>query len=559
MNSRIGQSRSTLVSDFETTTDKDDCRVWAWGVCNVWDASLVELGNSIESFIRRCTNENATIYFHNLAFDGMFILDYIMKHGFVHVDRNPKNGEFSTLISDKGKFYSITVRWDNGILTEFRDSLKKLPMSVSNIATSFNLDEIKGSIDYDKYRPVGHKLTDAEKDYIINDVTIVAKALRVQLEEGMLKLTVGSDSLKQFKDGIGKKQFSRLFPQLPLPMDAEIRLAYRGGFTYADERTRGRIVGPGKAYDVNSLYPSVMYDSVLPYDHPRFTRGKPEITEAYPLFITSITFTAELKPGHIPCIQVKGSPYFVGTEYQRSIPEPVTMFCTNVDLDLWCEHYDMDILSYNGAWQFKGLQGIFNDYIDYWSNIKKTETGGLRTIAKLHLNSLYGKFATNPNVTGKIPYLQNGVVHLALGPEDQRAPVYTAMGVFITAYARDRTIRAAQANYGSFLYADTDSLHLQTLDAPAGLTVDNHELGAWKHEYTFKRALFARAKAYTVQFEDEALLTHIAGLPDTVAEDVGFADYFNGKVFSGKLQPKRVSGGVVLEDVGFTLNKLINQ
>src|SRR5699024_11284871 len=105
MNLSSGQNRSTWVSDFETTTDPDDCRVWAWAVCNVDDYDHIEIGNSIESFISWCSGRNSVVYFHNLAFDGSFILDYILRDGFVHVDGRPRSGAFSTLISDTGKFY----------------------------------------------------------------------------------------------------------------------------------------------------------------------------------------------------------------------------------------------------------------------------------------------------------------------------------------------------------------------------------------------------------------------------------------------------------------------
>ena len=237
---------------------------------------------------------------------------------------------------------------------------------------------------------------------------------------------------------------------------------------------------------------------------------------------------------------------------------------TNVDLALWQEHYDMEILSYNGGWMFQGVQGVFCDYIDKWMEVKANNEGGLRDIAKLMLNSLYGKFATNPDVTPKIPVFEDGVVKLRLGPEETRNPVYTAMGVFITAYARDYTIRAAQQHYDVFAYADTDSLHLLIDGDPDTLDVDPNKLGAWKFEYAFDSALFVRAKAYIEHLvpgqgkindkHPSGYVTHIAGLPDKVAEKLSFEDFTNGRVFEGKLVPKRVPGGIVLQDAGFTLN-----
>ena len=557
--------RQNYVADFETTTRADDCRVWAYGLANIdtaetlWD---VEIGTSIHRFCDRISEENSVCYFHNLKFDSAFILDYLFHQGYTHAGENPRRGQFTSLISNMGAYYSITVHWKNGKRTEFRDSLKKLPYSVSVIAKAFNLAEAKGELDYHAERPVGHIATADERAYIAADVLIVARALKNQFSEGMTRLTVGSDALEEFKQVTGKRMFDKLFPVLPEIMDQEIRAAYRGGFTYSDPRFRGKVVGPGIVYDVNSLYPSVMYDRMLPYGEPVYSPGLPVADRDYPLFIVSITFTAKLKPGHVPCIQVKGTSLFLATEYQMHIKEPVTLSCTNVDLQLWMDHYDLEILAYNGGWRFHGVTGLFTEYIDKWMRIKTENTGALRALAKLMLNSLYGKFATNPNITGKYPAFddENNVVKLVLGPEEKRDPVYTAMGAFITAYARDITIRAAQDNYDVFAYADTDSLHLLTPDDPLGLDIDEHKLGTWKKEYKFEAALFIRAKQYierlypVIPFVPEHV-THVAGLPEKIAKQVTIDNvYGKGEVrFAGKLQPKTVPGGVVLDDVGFTL------
>jgi hypothetical protein len=276
---------------------------------------------------------------------------------------------------------------------------------------------------------------------------------------------------------------------------------------------------------------------------------------------------------------------FIGTEYLKEITEPTTLMVTNVDWDLYNDHYDIEVLAYGGGWRFRAREGMFNGYIDKWMEVKAKETGGKREIAKLHLNSLYGKFASNPNVTSKIPVLEDGKVRLLRGDAETRDPVYTAAGVFITAWARDITIRAAQANYGSFAYADTDSLHLLQDSIPASINVHPTELGAWKHEYNFVNAFYIRPKAYMeqksltnthkvacingcnimhkhVKIEDECKenceINHhfenrIAGLPVTVSEKLSFNDLVEGNVIKGKLQPKTVPGGVVLTEVGYKL------
>lgn len=510
-------------------------------------------GRDIRSFCEHVSAiRSSVIYFHNLAFDGSFMLDWLLKNGYRHTSqRSPRKSQFTTLISSMGKFYSLKICWKNGHRTELRDSLKKLPMSVANVAKAFKLDTIKGEIDYDAYRPIGHDPTQDELDYLYNDVAIVSQALAVQRSQGMKKLTVGADSMAEFKSLMGSDLFDRMFPVLPVSMDAEIRKAYRGGFTYVDPRHKGKVIGAGRVYDVNSLYPSVMYSRPMPYGVPDFTEGDP--TETGKLWIGAVTITAKLKPNRIPCIQIKGSLFFGETEYLSEITEPTMISCTSVDFALWQDQYDIEVLSWEGAWIFRSVDGIFTKYIDKWMKVKEESEGGLRLIAKLHLNSLYGKFATNPDVTPKIPVLDGDVVRLVRGIEETRDPVYTAVGAFITAYARDVTVRAAQDHYEHFVYADTDSLHLLIEDDPETLDIHPSRLGAWKHETTFARACYARAKAYCEELPDGSSITHVAGLPEAIAETVTLESFTPGRVFGGKLTPTRVNGGIVLTNVTYTL------
>lgn len=537
------------VTDFETTTDPDDCRVWAWASVNISDIDDYRTGTDIESYIDFLTERPSVTYFHNLAFDATFILDYILKNGYSYVPSSPGPGEFTTLINDMGKFYSITLVTYNSVRTEFRDSLKKIPLSVEDTAKAYKLDYRKLEIDYDAKRPVGYWPTDSEWEYIKHDVLIIALALRTVINSGMKKLTVGADALADYKGMIGRKEFNRIFPVIDAEIDKEIRKAYRGGYTYADERFAGRLLGEGRVYDVNSIYPYVMKERPMPCGRPTFHDGGPRAGDT--LYITNITFTARLKQGFIPIIQVKKNLHFNPTEYQRTIDTPITLSCTNVDLDLWLKHYDMDILSLNGTFSFDRIGNAFDCYVDKWGNVKQNSVGGMRTIAKLFLNSLYGKFATNTDVTGKYPYLDDGIVKLKTGPTEERLPVYTPVGIFITAYARELTINSAMANYNRFAYADTDSIHLIGTDDPVGIDVHETRLGAWKHENDFTEAVFVRAKQYSERLADGTVSTHIAGLPRNVARDIAPSDLLTDHVWHGKLIPRKVPGGTVLLDTTF--------
>lgn len=543
----MGKNTKVIVADLETTTEPDDCRPWAYGWVDIEspEPEHVSVGNDLEDFITEISEFDSQCYFHNLKFDGTFLLHYLLTHGFTWVnDRNLIRREFTSLISDNGMFYSIKVRWPNGNITEFRDSYKKLNLSVKSVAEAYGLETLKGEIDYELERAPGWEITPDEDKYIRHDVSIIAQAMKQLYDVGADRLTIGSDSLREFKQIT--KTFKTLFPIFNESLDTEIRRAYRGGFTYADPRFTGRIVGKGMSLDVNSLYPSMMIDRMLPYGEPAYSEGLPVATDLRPLFIFTVTFTARLKDGHIPCIQIKGNHRFAETEYLRLIDEPTTLTVTNVDWKLYLEHYDIDVMQYHGGWCFKAATGIFDEYVEKWREVKENSTGGMREISKLHLNSLYGKFATNPVLKPKYPVLEDGVVRLKLGEEDRRPPVYTAVGVFITSWARDLTIRSAQANYDVFAYADTDSLHLLTDTIPENLDMDQVRFGAWAHEYDFKKAFYIRSKAYLEQKLDGTYVNRIAGLPTQVSAGLTFDDIYDGNVIEGKLTARNVPGGVVL-------------
>lgn len=547
----MSKKLTELVADFETTTDREDCRVWAYGLSTVELEPSTVYGNCIEDFIDRIEHESTIIWFHNLAFDGSFIIDWLLNNHYTWVKDSPGIGEFTTLISGMGKFYQIVVRWFTGQRTYFKDSLKKLPMSVSQVAKTFKFEEGKGELDYTKHRPIGYEPTTEEWDYIRRDVEIVARALYRQGQQGMKKLTVGSDALAEYKQITGKQFFEKWFPILDEEMDTTVRTAYRGGFTYADPRHTGKRTRSGQTFDVNSLYPYVMRKKELPYGLPTWFEGAPPTDGSQ--YVVSITFTGAVKKGHIPCVQAKKSMFYRPTDYLTEVDEPLTLVVTNIDLELIQDHYNIDIHCYNGGMVFRSTTGLFNEYIDKWSKVKENSEGGTKAIAKLFLNSLYGKFATNPDITGKYPVLEDGVVKLKKGEEETRDPVYTPVGVFITSWARDITIRAAQANYDTFAYADTDSLHLLTDGEPKGIEVDPSKLGVWKREYGFKEAVFLRAKQYGELKDDGGHEIHIAGAPHNIVETLTLDDLKSGNVFYGKLVPERVPGGIVLKETTFTI------
>ena len=107
-----------FMADFETLTGKDvidETYVWASGICSIdnpYNNDYLKIWNSDEplyeflSQFRMCE-----CYFHNLKFDGHFILTYLENHGFIYDDDLSREKSYSTLITGDGQWYMIRVRW----------------------------------------------------------------------------------------------------------------------------------------------------------------------------------------------------------------------------------------------------------------------------------------------------------------------------------------------------------------------------------------------------------------------------------------------------------------
>jgi hypothetical protein len=190
-------------------------------------------------------------------------------------------------------------------------------------------------------------------------------------------------------------------------------------------------------------------------------------------------------------------------------------------------------------------------------------------------------------MTGKVPFLkEDGSIGFYGGEDEFRDPIYTAMGVFITSWARYTTITTAQKCFDRILYCDTDSIHIVGTEIPEVIKdiVHPKKLGYWKHESTFKRAKFLKQKTYVediyakikegdIRFKNDEytirtlkkvecephestttiLNVKCAGMSDKAKEHVNFENFEINLTVKGNLKPKQVNGGVVLIDDEFTI------
>ena len=592
-------------ADFETTTDENDCRVWAYSLSNIEEPEQFLYGNSIDAFMEWCANpkDNYTLYFFNLKFDSAFILHWLFTSGFEHIEdiKQRKDNTFTTLITDLGQFFTIDIYFKvtKSHVNKVRivDAAKIFPnFSVERLAKGFGLPISKLTLDYKAERKIGHELTPEEIAYIRNDTEIVARVLKVMFEKGLKKMTIASDAMSNFKDYF--KYFRHYFPRLDEDVDAEIRKSYKGGFTYVNEIYKEKERGAGVTLDVNSLYPSIMKYEKMPFGQPILFEGKYKSDPIYPLYVQVLTCSFELKDGKIPSIQLKNSLVFKPNEYLASSNnELVTLYLTTPDYELFIENYNVYDANYKGGFKFKAKVGFFDQYINYWTKQKiqasKEHNPAQRQIAKLMLNSLYGKFGLSTKAGKKIPCLDNGTLKFINQPKEKREAIYIPIASFITAYGRSKTIRTSQKikdysinKYGvdAYVYSDTDSIKctlndddLAELKDKGILDLDDYELGYWAVEEHFDRILAIRQKCYITEHEGIYTPT-VAGLPKYLAPLLTMDNFKRGFTTKGMLLPdliemakqngatdeqlekihhkltyKYVKGGVILADTDFTI------
>lgn len=332
-------------------------------------------------------------------------------------------------------------------------------------------------------------------------------------------------------------------------------------------------------------------------------------------FFVRIRTRFYLKDGYLPFVQIKGNYFYRGTEmletsdwvnkttgertafYQNAKGEwekiMVTLTLTETDYYLLQEHYNLiDFEILDGCYFWTQI-GIFDDYIEKYKKIKLESKGAMRTEAKLFLNNLYGKMASSTDSSFKTAFLnEDGVISFNDNEQHNKTAGYIAVGSAITSYARNFTIRAAQKNYHGvnkrgFIYADTDSIHCDLKPEEfVGVPVHDKNFCHWKLESCWDKAIFVRQKTYIEHVTHEDLEpienpywnVKCAGMPerckqvfirsmegsevnDDDAEEVKdfiktkrtLKDFKIGLKVYGKLVPKRIKGGVVLNETTYEM------
>lgn len=622
------------IADFETVVEEDTktqthTEVWAWGMAQLFDnTERVKIGNSIDSFFDYCATlgKHILVYFINLKFDGSFIIDDLIRNkgyrnGFDAIaeefkkSKDLQDKEVIYTISDMGMWYSIVIKY-KGHLIEFRDGLKLLPFSVKALSKAFDTKYKKLEMDYKGHSKSGEVITSQEREYIRNDILVPKEAFEKFLTEMNWQknppMTIASGALREYKKEYTPQQWDLWFPNLAEVellkddygsnnVDEYIRKAYYGGWCFVNPRYADRIVGKSKTNkdgcikvaDVNSLYPSVMHSKSgtrYPVGLPTFFKGRSGLNHPECYYFIRFRCNFELKKGYLPFIQIKNnvnyrrnenliSSYWTRDgEFDETIRPEMTMSETMFSLFKKCYNLkDFELL--DGCY-FETETGIFDGYVDKYMTMKISYNDNVvkRTCAKLLLNNLYGRFSLNPLNAFKVCHEFDDVIEMDIHQGEDKKPLFIPIGCAITSYARAFTVSGAIANYDTFAYADTDSLHMVcTQDyEPKGIRLHDTDLCAWKLENVWDNGLYLRQKTY-IEYTGDKYDVKACGLsqrskellvhsfngtePETMTKEEKIfvhkkrtvRDFKQGLTIPSNLEPKIITGGCVLVETSFTI------
>ena len=252
------------------------------------------------------------------------------------------------------------------------------------------------------------------------------------------------------------------------------------------------------------------------------------------------------------------------------------IFYVNYDeFELWKEHYDIYDYLIEECLIFDCDKGnIFKTYIDKFYELKKTSRAKgdkvNEQISKLMLNSLYGKFGTNPYkkhqqifydgkdwqtlTNEQYYYIDDNGDKIYKDINENGEFIYPFLASAITSYARIFLINCIdKIPYDKFIYCDTDSIHF----------IDNNIYGLAEFE---RDGLISKDKMLKYSVEDKSLCSiylapkkyayidgngelevKCAGLPKKAKDNVtNITEFYYGYTTCDKNSKKRVKGGTDL-------------
>ena len=465
------------------------------------------------------------IYAHNGGkFDFNFLMD-ILKNRKFNIDMVFQGSRCLLL-----KLYTHLYRNDEGSIThsnviQFVDSIGLLKFGLDALTKDFdvkhkklNFMDKKGSERDYEYLYRLYKEDDIRfHDYLRNDVYGLYEVLvkfndLITKNNGQMGLTIASTSLKTFQTGY----LSSDIRMTDRDTNTEMKIGYYGGRTeifrmmLPDDKYR--------CYDVNSLYPYVMFNNEFPVSKPK------TVNNVTPTMIKEICGITKCRVKSPKDLYLPVLPYKLKIGGHNKLVFPLGKFdgyWDNVQLTKAME------LGYKIEPQkmlvFK-TDYIFKDYVTNFYKLKSDSKPQSPSyiLAKLMLNSLYGKFAQNQD-SEMVVKINNpkdlmemeivGVVdadhNLFRVKTESRGNFFIPqISIHVTALAQLRLYKFMEdlIEKGKLVsYCDTDSLFTN------GYLPTSDKLGDMKREYNFSSGYFLLPKTYCIVKTDGSVKVKAKG------------------------------------------------
>lgn len=580
---KILHEKDVYVLDTETTTklyyDKyGRTDIVAWVIMRVSDEKTIK-GLDIKSMLyalERLGSKNSKVYIHNLKFDFSFIEDFLLLNDFHQFTEVPNILEYEQTIDGQRigvmsgpmtycvlrnsmATYRAQISFDGINYLELVDSAKLYPLKVSQIGEIIGIKKLTEDFDYNKFRNVGDDLTKAEWGYVMHDVLIIVRMLKYEFSLSQLSskfkmpLTRSSLAYKIVKGSIDN--WKQLFPELSLDEFNEIKPSYGGGKTFVNPTYANVITDAGVSIDRNSMHPaSASLD--MPVGKPQIFEGliDKDNLKKYPLCIYKISVDSiRLKKGRPSSLMSNqafmdcGIEGVVDESKLRMEDGKHILNLAGPDMELLLKNYDVYGIHFIKTYAFKNGGPVFKDIIAklYKDKQDASDADDLvrKSLAKLTLNSFYGKLAKSMYNYHKQSEVVDGVVHYVIESEDPTdSKGYMPAAIFITAYSRQSLYEIIDAvGYENVAYGDTDSIFDIGDELPKSVDylIDKSKLGFWKVEKRFKRMKAMRPKMYSYESIEK---------DGSIKLKVTFAG-INGSAITGKRDDKT---GKLVTDINGT-------
>jgi hypothetical protein len=331
-------------------------------------------------------------------------------------------------------------------------------------------------------------------------------------------------------------------PKIIGNMYNEIKLAYTGGNVDVYKPYGENIYH----YDINSLYPYVMKNFQMPVGEPIYFEG--DILKYKEKAFGFFFFDADIKAPinlNIPLLQTRLK--------INNTTKTITPVGEWKDFYFSEELYKSEEFNYkfkiNSGYLFE-KEFIFKEYVDYFYNMKvlSDKNSPHYIIAKLFLNSLYGRLGMDPikekhlivNSSESFHYydkfcvtnvinLDNKELISYLDLNSQYEDFYIGSNVSVpisaavTAYARIYMHKFKKMNNIIIYYTDTDSI---AINKELDKSLVGKDLGQFKLEYISNKAIFLAPKVYYC-LTNEGKFCKIKGLNLANSDIISFNDFFD--------------------------------